>query len=381
MIEPNRTTYLVTGGAGFIGSALVRLLLAAHPEACVVTVDALTYAGSLENLRASRDFETAMASGAAPVPPAAGPHGFEDLGGAAASCTPAPLDNPRHAFVQADIRDRAAMAEVFETYRPAFVLNLAAESHVDRSISVPTAFEDTNVGGTVALLDVVRAAWERPDGSYPPGVRFLQVSTDEVYGSLPLRAGSAAFREDTPLGPRSPYAASKASADLFVRAYHETYGFPALITRCSNNYGARQHPEKLIPHAIGCCLRHERVPLYGDGLNVRDWIFVGDHCRALDDVLARGRVGEVYNVGARCERPNAELVRRVIAEVAAVTGDAAITDGLIRHVPDRRGHDRRYAIDPGKLERELGWRPRASFDAALSETVRWYLTHPAVLGV
>lgn len=359
MIEPNHTTYLVTGGAGFIGSALVRLLLAAHPEARVVTVDALTYAGSLVNLRASRDFGPATT----------------------ASCTPAPLDNPRHAFVRADIRDRAAMTEVFETYRPTFVLNLAAESHVDRSISAPAAFEDTNVGGTVALLDVARAAWERSDGSYPSGVRFLQVSTDEVYGSLPLRAGVAAFREDTPLAPRSPYAASKASADLFVRAYHETYGFPAFITRCSNNYGPRQHAEKLIPHVIGCCLHHERVPLYGDGLNVRDWIYVDDHCRALDVVLAHGRVGEVYNVGARCERSNAELVRRVIAEVAAATRDRSISDGLIRHVPDRLGHDRRYAIDPGKLECELDWRPQASFDTALPEIVRWYLAHPAALGV
>lgn len=341
-------TYLVTGGAGFIGSNFVLYLLRHHDDVRVVNVDALTYAGNLENLKEVED-------------------------------------DPRHVFVQADIRDRAAIDAVFAEHHPDYVVNFAAESHVDRSIDNPGVFADTNVMGTVTMLNAARAAWECADGSYPEGVKFLQVATDEVYGTLAIPEetnadGSPAdpahaefFREDTPLSPHSPYSASKASADLFVRAYHDTYGMPVNITRCSNNYGPFQFPEKLIPLMINNCLHHERLPLYGDGLNVRDWLYVEDHCKAIDMVITGGRVGEVYNVGGHNERSNRFIVGKVIEEVAAATGDAAIDESLIDHVTDRKGHDRRYGIAPDKIREDLGWYPETRFEDGIVKTIRWYL--------
>lgn len=345
-------TYLVTGGAGFIGSNFVLYMLRKHDDVKIVNVDALTYAGNLENLASLEG-------------------------------------DDRYVFVHADIRDRAAMDKVFAEHKPDYVVNFAAESHVDRSISNPGVFADTNVMGTVTMLNAARAAWEQADGSYPEGVKFLQVATDEVYGTLAIPEatnpdGSPAdsehtdfFREDTPLSPHSPYSASKASADFFVRAYHDTYGMPINITRCSNNYGPYQFPEKLIPLMINNCLHHEKLPLYGDGLNVRDWLFVEDHCKAIDMVVSGGVVGEVYNVGGHNERNNAFIVKKIIEEVAAATGDAAINEGLIEHVTDRKGHDRRYGIAPDKIRRDLGWYPETRFEDGIVKTIRWYLDNPA----
>lgn len=332
-------TYLVTGGAGFIGSNFVLYMLKKHADIKIVNVDALTYAGNMENLASIEG-------------------------------------DPRHVFVHADIRDHEAMDKVFAEHKPTYVVNFAAESHVDRSITNPGAFADTNVMGTVTMLNAARAAWERADGTYPADVKFLQVATDEVYGSLPLDDPEAFFREDTPLNPHSPYSASKASADLFVMAYHDTFGMPVNITRCSNNYGPFQFPEKLIPLMINNCLHHKKLPLYGDGLNVRDWLFVEDHCKAIDMVISGGRVGEVYNVGGHNERNNAFIVSKIIEEVAAATGDDAITPELIEHVADRKGHDRRYGIAPDKIREDLGWYPETKFEDGIVKTIQWYLDNP-----
>ena len=342
-------TYLVTGGAGFIGSNFVQYVLRRHADARVVNVDALTYAGNLENL--------AEVEG-----------------------------DPRYTFVHADIRDARAMAAALAEHDPDYVVNFAAESHVDRSIENPGVFADTNVMGTVNLLNCCRAAWAGlPDWG---GRRYLQVGTDEVYGTLDIPEainadGSPAdpehtdyFREDTPLSPHSPYSASKCSADLFVMAYHDTYGFPALITRCSNNYGPYQFPEKLIPLMINNALHHRSLPVYGDGLNVRDWLFVDDHCKAIDMVLADGRLGEVYNVGGHNERANIYIVKTVIAEVARTTGDAEVDEGLITYVSDRAGHDRRYGMAPDKIREELGWYPETPYEEGIVKTIRWYLDNP-----
>lgn len=329
-------TYLVTGGAGFIGSNFVLHMLASHDDIRIVNVDALTYAGNLENLKSIEG-------------------------------------DSRHRLVHADIRDRDAMAELFEQEQPCYVVNFAAESHVDRSIENPSAFADTNVGGTVSLLDAARRIWEQPDGSYRPGVRFLQVGTDEVYGSLPLDDPEAFFREDTPLCPHSPYSASKAAADMFVQAYGDTYGMPVNITRCSNNYGPFQFPEKLIPLMLNNALAHKPLPVYGDGLNVRDWLYVEDHCKAIDAVLERGVPGEVYNVGGHNERPNIAIVKKIIEECAAATGDEGITEALITYVTDRKGHDRRYGIAPDKIREHLGWQPETCFEDGIVRTIRWYL--------
>lgn len=335
-------TYLVTGGAGFIGSNFVLYMLRTHKDIRVITLDVLTYAGNRENLQAvERD--------------------------------------PRHVFCQADIRDSAKVSQLMETYDPDYVVHFAAESHVDRSIANPRSFADVNVLGTVSLLDVVRRAWEQNDGTWREGKRFLQVSTDEVYGSLSLDEPDTFFREDTPLNPHSPYSASKAAADQFVLAYHDTFGLPALITRCSNNYGPFQFPEKLIPLMIGNSLAHKPLPVYGDGLNVRDWLFVEDHCKALDLVLERGRVGQVYNVGGHNERPNIVIVQKIIEECAAATGDEAITPELISYVTDRKGHDRRYGIAPDKIREEIGWVPETSFEVGIVRTIHWYLEHQAWL--
>jgi len=311
---------LVTGGAGFIGANYVQQVLATHPDDEIVTLDLLTYAGNLANLE--------------PV-----------------------LENPRHRFVRGDIADADAVASAIGDGVDAIV-NFAAESHVDRSIADAGAFLATNVTGTQVLLDAARKH----------GVaRFLQVSTDEVYGSL---GPTGLFREDTPIQPNSPYAASKASADLLVRAAHHTHGLPAVITRCSNNYGPYQFPEKLIPLFVTNALAEQPLPLYGDGRQVRDWIHVEDHCRGVDLVLRKGRVGEVYNLGGGNEREN-------VAIAALILDALGKPPSLVRHVTDRLGHDRRYAIDATKIERELGWKPQREFASGLRDTIEWYRAHRA----
>lgn len=325
---------LVTGGCGFIGANLIRFLLERTPfEGRVVNVDKLTYAGNPESL----------ADLAARFP-------------------------RRYVFVQADIGDPAAMAEVFDGLGIDAVCHLAAESHVDRSIVAPGEFVQTNVVGTFNLLELARARRGRL-------VRFHHVSTDEVYGSL---GETGRFVENTPYGPNSPYAASKAGADHLVRAYGHTYGLPVTITNCSNNYGPYQFPEKLIPLMILNALEGRPLPVYGRGANVRDWLFVEDHCRALWEVLTRGRVGETYNIGGDCERRNLEVVERICGLLDEMAPEARIGERrrLITFVADRPGHDYRYAIDCTKLQRELGWRPAESFESGLRRTVRWYLEHP-----
>ena len=312
---------LVTGGAGFIGSAYVRLVRRARPDDLVVNVDVLTYAGNLENLR--------------------------DLEGDA-----------RHVFVRADIRDGAAMLDVMKRHAIDAVVNFAAESHVDRSIMSAEPFLDTNVLGTLRLLEAARAAGVK---------RYLQVSTDEVYGSL---GPTGAFEETTPLSPRSPYSASKTAADHFVMAFHHTHGMDTVITRCSNNYGPNQFPEKLIPLMILNAFEGKPLPVYGDGMYVRDWIHVEDHCEAVDAVLTGGRAGEVYNIGASNERPNLDVVHAILR----LAGQDA---SLIRHVPDRPGHDRRYAMNSTKIRQALGWRPRHVFEDGLAATVAWYRANRA----
>ena len=330
-------TLLVTGGAGFIGSAVVRHLIQ-ETEATVVTVDALTYAGHRENL--------------APV-----------------------MGHSRHHFERADITDAPAMHRLFEEYTPRGVLHLAAESHVDRSIDGPAAFVQTNVVGTQVLLEAARTYWEAQ--GKPDDFRFLHVSTDEVYGEL---GETGTFTEETPYDPSSPYSASKAGADHLARAWHRTYGLPVLLTNCSNNYGPYQHPEKLIPVVIRSALDGEPIPVYGDGKNVRDWLYVKDHVRALLRVLAEGTVGETYNVGGDCERENIAVVRQIcdlLDEMQPAGGalDTTRHRDLITFVDDRPGHDWRYAIDASKIKDTLGWAPRVDFEEGLRRTVRWYAEH------
>ncbi|MEF8939451.1 MAG: dTDP-glucose 4,6-dehydratase [Salinivenus sp.] len=327
-------TLLVTGGAGFIGSAVVRHLVE-QTDTTVVTVDKLTYAGHRENL--------------APV-----------------------MDHPRHHFEQVDIADAAAVRRLFETYEPRGVLHLAAESHVDRSIDGPAAFVQTNVVGTQVLLEAARTYWA--EQGEPEGFRFLHVSTDEVYGEL---GETGAFTEETPYDPSSPYSASKAGADHLVRAWHRTYDLPVLITNCSNNYGPYQHPEKLIPVVILNAVGGEPIPVYGDGKNVRDWLYVVDHVRALLRVFEEGRVGETYNVGGHQEKENIAVVHQ-ICDILDDRRPGAVDErhrSLITFVEDRPGHDWRYAIDPSKIENELGWAPQVGFEEGLRRTVRWYLEH------
>ena len=330
-------TYLVTGGAGFIGSNFVLYMLRKYDDIRIVNVDKLTYAGNLENLK--------------------------DIEG-----------DGRHVFVRADICDVSAMTDLFAKWEPDYVVNFAAESHVDRSIADPGIFAETNVMGTIALLNAACAAWKQGDDDYGAH-KFLQVSTDEVYGSLSLDEPDSFFREDTPLSPHSPYSASKASADMFVKAYGDTYKLPINITRCSNNYGTFQFPEKLIPLMINNAQQHKGLPVYGDGLNVRDWLYVEDHCKAIDLVLSRGRVGEVYNVGGHNERPNIFIVKKIIEEVRRATGDDAIGEDLIKYVTDRKGHDRRYGIAPDKIKADLGWYPETCFEDGIVKTIEWYLAH------
>lgn len=307
---------LITGGAGFIGSNFVLYMLRQHPGYKILNVDALTYAGNLENLKSVEG-------------------------------------NPNYTFVKADITDAKAM-DVLVNQGVDVVINFAAESHVDRSILEPDVFVKTNVLGTQVLLDAAKKHGVQ---------KFVQVSTDEVYGTL---GETGLFTEETPLAPNSPYSASKAGGDLLVRAYHETFGLPVNITRCSNNYGPYQFPEKLIPLMISKALADEPLPVYGDGLNIRDWLYVEDHCSAIDLVIHQGRNGEVYNIGGNNERTNMHIVRTILDQLGK-------PESLIKHVQDRPGHDRRYGVDPTKTMTELGWKPKHTFETGIKETIRWYL--------
>jgi len=329
---------LVTGGAGFIGSNFVASCLARFPEP-VLVLDKLTYAGNLENL--------------------AGWKGHPGL-----------------LFVRGDIGDRAAVDQLLERHRPHAIVHFAAESHVDRSIHGPDEFITTNVNGTFSLLESTRGYWQRLSRIERDAFRFLHVSTDEVYGSL--GADDPAFTETTPYAPNSPYSASKAASDHLVRAYFHTYGLPVLTTNCSNNYGPYQFPEKLIPLMILTALREASLPVYGDGRNVRDWLHVQDHCSAIHTVLKSGKVGEVYNIGGNSERANIDVVRQLCGILDELRPRSAKSYAdLITYVKDRPGHDRRYAIDSGKIARELGWKPTYAFEDGLRKTVEWYLEHTA----
>ena len=315
-------TIIVTGGAGFIGSNFIFYMLREHPEDRIVCLDKLTYAGNLSTL--------------APV-----------------------LERPNFHFVKMDICDRDGVYGLFEEERPDLVINFAAESHVDRSIEDPSIFLQTNVIGTSVLMDACRKYG---------GVRFHQVSTDEVYGDLPLDRPDLFFTEETPICTSSPYSSSKAGADLLVHAYQRTYGLPTTISRCSNNYGPYQFPEKLIPLMINNCLQEKPLPVYGQGLNVRDWLYVEDHCRAIDLVVRKGGIGQVYNIGGHNEMRNIDIVRLIVHELGK-------SEELITYVTDRKGHDLRYAIDPAKIHAELGWLPETRFADGIRKTIRWYLEH------
>jgi dTDP-glucose 4,6-dehydratase len=331
-------TILVTGGAGFIGSNFVLDWLAASDE-CVVNLDKLTYAGNVHNLA--------------------------DL-----------AKDPRHIFVQGDIGDAGLVAALLKAHSPRAVLNFAAESHVDRSILGPLEFIQTNIVGTFHLLEQVRAYWGGMDAQAQAGFRFLHVSTDEVYGSL--ASGDAAFTETHRYEPNSPYSASKAASDHLVRAYHHTYGLPVLTTNCSNNYGPLHFPEKLIPLMIVNAQAGKPLPVYGDGQQIRDWLYVKDHCSAIRTVLQGGRLGETYNIGGWNEKPNLDIVHTVcdLLDELKPRADGQSYRSQIAYVTDRPGHDRRYAIDARKIEQELGWKPAETFETGIRKTVQWYLDHP-----
>ena len=322
---------LITGGAGFIGSSFIRYILKNNNDVVIINLDKLTYAGDLENLA---DIEDKF------------------------------LDN--YKFIHGDICNTELVEFIFKDYEPDYIVNFAAQSHVDRSILNPNLFVETNVMGTAVLLNVARKYW---DESKWTEKRFLQISTDEVYGSLPENKKELKFTEKTPLHPRSPYSASKASADHLVHAYYSTYRFPSLITRCSNNYGPYQFPEKLIPLMINNALNDEPLPVYGDGKNIRDWIYVEDHCEAIRTVLNNGKTGEVYNIGGNTEMQNIEIVKLILDHL-----DKPYS--LIRFVEDRLGHDRRYAIDATKIKDELGWEPKYKFEDKIKDTIDWYLENP-----
>lgn len=336
-------TYLVTGGAGFIGSNYIHYMFGKYNnEIRIINVDCLTYAGNLENLK---DIEN--------------------------------RDN--YTFVKADICDKEAINKIFEENDIDRVVHFAAESHVDRSIRNPEVFVQTNVLGTAVMLNAARKAWELPDGTYKPDKKFLHVSTDEVYGSLP-DDDSAFFYETSPIDPHSPYSASKASSDMLVKAYIDTYHFPANITNCSNNYGPYQFPEKLIPLIINNALQGKKLPVYGDGKNVRDWLFVDDHAKAIDMVQETGRLGERYNIGGHNEKQNIEIIKIILETLNEMLPDsdprkASINEDLITYVEDRKGHDRRYAIAPDKIKSEIGWYPETMFKDGIKKTIQWYFEH------
>lgn len=330
---------LVTGGAGFIGANFVLDWLAVEQEP-VITLDKLTYAGNINNLKSVQN-------------------------------------NARHHFIHGDINDRNLVQSLFMQYKPRAILHFAAESHVDRSIHGPEDFVKTNINGTFCLLEVARAYWSNLPENEKRDFRFLHVSTDEVYGTL--SATDPAFSETTPYAPNSPYAASKAASDHLVRAYHHTYGLPTLTTNCSNNYGPLQFPEKLIPLTILNALQGKSLPIYGDGMNIRDWLYVGDHCSAIRTVLAKGRVGETYNIGGNNEKTNLEVVKTICAilDEARPQQNRESHTALITHVKDRLGHDRRYAIDARKITQELNWQPQEDFTSGIYKTVQWYLENEA----
>ncbi len=315
-------TIIVTGGAGFIGSNFIFYLRKKYPDIRIVCPDKLTYAGNITNV--------------APL-----------------------LNDDNFRFVRLDICDRKGVYELFEEEKPDIVVNFAAESHVDRSIDSPEVFLQTNITGTSVLMDACREYGN---------VRFHQISTDEVYGDLPLDRPDMLFTEETPLNPSSPYSSSKASADLLAMAYYRTYGLPVTVSRCSNNYGPYQFPEKLIPLMIVNALNNKSLPVYGEGLNIRDWLYVEDHCRAVDLILQKGRVGEVYNIGGNTEMKNIDIVKLICKELGK-------PESLITHVEDRKGHDKRYAIDHSKLSSELGWKPLTDFGKGIKNTIEWYVEH------
>ena len=315
-------TIIVTGGAGFIGAGFVYYMLEKYPDYRIVCVDCLTYAGNLSTLREA-------------------------------------LENPNFRFCKVNICDREAVYDLFEEERPEMVINFAAESHVDRSIENPEVFLDTNIKGTAVMMDACRKYGIR---------RYHQVSTDEVYGDLPLDRPDLFFTEDTPIHTSSPYSSSKAAADLLVLAYYRTYGLPVTISRCSNNYGPYQFPEKLIPLMIANALADQPLPVYGEGLNVRDWLYVEDHCKAIDRIIHDGKVGEVYNIGGHNEMKNIDIVKIILKELGK-------PESLITYVADRKGHDMRYAIDPSKIHKELGWLPETRFADGIKKTIQWYLDH------
>ena len=335
-------TYLVTGGAGFIGSNFIHYMFNKYGDDIrIINVDKLTYAGNLENLK---DIE----------------------------------DRKNYTFVRADITDAAAIEQIFMKNDIDVVVHFAAESHVDRSIRNPEVFVKTNVLGTLVMLNNAKASWEKADGTYPEGKKFLHVSTDEVYGSLEEDGGY--FYETTPYAPHSPYSASKASSDMLVKSYMDTYKFPANITNCSNNYGPYQFPEKLIPLIINNALHGKKLPVYGDGKNVRDWLYVMDHAKAIDMVINQGKLFETYNGGGHNEKQNIEIIKIIIETLREMLPDsdprkAAITEDLITYVEDRKGHDRRYAIAPDKIKSEIGWEPETMFKDGIKLTIKWYFEH------
>jgi len=332
-------TYLVTGGCGFIGANFIRGMFKNHGDAVrILNLDKLTYAGNPANLKEVRN-------------------------------------NADYIFIKGDICDKNLVNGLFRSYDIDYVVHFAAESHVDRSILSADEFVRTNILGTTILLDAAKSAWETDEG-YLDGVKYLQISTDEVYGSL---GETGYFTEMTPLDPHSPYSASKASADMLVKSYFDTHKLPVNITRCSNNYGPYQYPEKLIPLLIQNCLEKKPITVYGDGMNIRDWLYVNDHCRAIDMVLHHGTIGEVYNIGGHNEKTNIDIVRLVIGYLHD-NYDPDIDDSLITYVADRKGHDRRYAINPEKIERTLGWTPKTSFAEGIELTIRWYLENTEWLG-
>lgn len=335
-------TYLVTGGAGFIGSNYIHYMFQKYDqEIRIINVDALTYAGNLENLK---DIE----------------------------------NRSNYKFIKADICDKAAITKIFDENEIDRVVHFAAESHVDRSIKNPEVFVETNVYGTLIMLNCAKNAWELPDGSFQEGKKFLHVSTDEVYGSLDNPTDY--FYETTPYAPHSPYSASKASSDMLVKAYMDTYHFPANITNCSNNYGPFQFPEKLIPLIINNALQGKKLPVYGDGKNVRDWLYVKDHAKAIDMVMEKGRLFETYNIGGHNEKQNIEIINLIIETLQEMLPDSdprkkLVSTDLITYVEDRKGHDRRYAIAPDKIKKEIGWEPETMFKDGIRLTIKWFFEH------
>lgn len=335
------TTYFMTGCAGFIGSNMVLYMLKKYTDIKIINLDALTYAGNMENLKSAEN-------------------------------------DSRHIFIHGDIGDAELVKSILETYDPDYVINFAAESHVDRSIADPMIFVDTNVRGTVNLLRCCKDAWYDPaNKSWKENRKYLQVSTDEVYGAL---GADGFFTETTPINPHSPYSASKASADHYVKAFHDTYGMPVNITRCSNNYGRFQFPEKLIPLMICNAMHHKALPVYGGGMQIRDWLYVEDHCKAIDMVASDGKAGEVYNIGGQNERQNIFIVKTIIRQLRERLNDPEINEGLIKHVEDRPGHDRRYGIDPAKIMNDLGWYPETPFEVGIEKTIDWYLENQEWVG-